>query len=251
MSEDGILEVLQSSDDASTLLHLLLMLRLDSPRIASACIDLYLRNTNPTINSELPDVLRRQSISPSDEQCKRFESILFACEDDDGSKLETLLGLAPLFIKDALSVFRRFRQFGRFVDRSDSNVLLSLGNLALKFHEQLFSEFSPADFGHWACALRLLSDENPAMRLPCCQALSYHFSDKDGLEMCEFDLIRKIYELIQDLNVLQRLLKEFKEVKEDGGESHFKKEPVPFLFPPSFHIECIKNRLKQIVMKNK
>jgi hypothetical protein len=150
-------------------------------------------------------------------------------------------------------VFKRFEKFSAFDDQSDPDLLFALSNLTLHFHSDLFSLFDPAEPSHWKVALRLISDENSTVRFPCARALSLHYGDdlpddeRPRLELCEYDLIVRIYAHIgkKAQPVLAAWLKELKASKVDGGDSHFQKEPIPFLFPPSFHIQCIKSNMKQ------
>jgi hypothetical protein len=244
LDEGQVVALLEGGEDP-TILHLLLQLKEPSVRIASVCIDLFLRNRNEAITDVLSDLLRKWQCAPSPDQRARFESVLFEAQED--ARMEAMLSLAPKFVMHPKQVFQYFERFSLFVDRSDSNVLLFLSGLAWEFQESLFREFVPHEFSHWKVALRLISDENSAVRRPCCRALSAHIcGGEKSLEVCEYDLIVRIYEIIAGVapQLLKGLLVELKRVKEGGGESD-SREPASFLFPPSFHIDCIKEKIKR------
>jgi hypothetical protein len=247
LDEPEVVRLLQSNDDA-TILHLLLQLKKLSPVVSSVCIDLFLRSKNEAITGQLAELLRKNPIKPSEPQRARFEHVLFRMQDD--SRTESMLCLAAVFEINPVEIFRHFERYSLFVDRSDSKILLFLSNLALRFHQELFSSFDEGDFSHWKVALRIVSDENPAVRFPCCQALSIHLNATGidpKLQLCEFDVIVQIYE--SNAKVAARMLKgmltELRRVKENGGESTLaRKEPATFLYPPSFHIDCIKRNVQ-------
>jgi hypothetical protein len=204
------------------------------------CIDLFLRNRNEAISDVLADLLRTCTCEPSPAQRQRFEDVLFGARED--TRVDAMLALAPRFVLRPREVFRRFDRFAAFVDRTDSNVLLSLSALALEFHAQLFAGVAQGEMSHWRVALRMVSDENAAVRCNCCHALTPHLcAERPNLERCEYDLIVRIYEVLAEAapNTLVELLAELKRVKEGGGEAE-NGEIAPFLFPPSFHIGCIK-----------
>ncbi|OHT01491.1 hypothetical protein TRFO_31680 [Tritrichomonas foetus] len=245
ISDDQKAEVLTSTDFA-TIFHLILYIGADkeniSPRIKSLLIDLFLRDDCQAVNDYLAPLLS----SPSEDQKRRFVDILYDTQED--AKFVSMLSLAPYFVNDAKDVFNHFAQYADYVDRSDSNVLSALSQMALQFHSQLFSSFNPENLTHWKIALRILSDENPSVRFPCCKALSLHFDEnrKKGLYLCEYDLIEMIYKMMNRYSsVLDEILYELKEFKEDEGDTHFKKEPTPFLHPPSFHVQLIKSIIKE------
>ena len=250
LDDNEMIAVLQGQDD-SAILHLLLQMKVMSPAVESVCIDVFLRDRNQTICDFLAEMFLRSGVHPSPIQKQRFQEILLeTCEDQ---RLEVMLNLAPMFTPDAKAIFRHFKEYTEFVDRSDSNVMGALSNLALCFKDELFSTFDEDDYTHWKTALRLISDENPSVRGKCARALSSHFSGdhasvQQGLELCEYDLIQFIYAMIGEhsIDVLETMLDDFRTLKNDLDCGEFKQEPAHFLHPPSFHTRCIKKELKKL-----
>ena len=247
LSDEQKSEVLTSNDSA-IIFNLIIFISNEyqnqpqniPPKIQYDLIELYLRDSNQAICDFVTPLLYH----PNDEQKQRFLNMLYKVNED--AKFASMLSLAPQFITDAKDVFNHLIQYSKFIDRSDSNVLGALSQVALQFREQLFSSFDPNSIAHWKVALRILSDDNPSVRLPCCRALSLHLDQNrmNGLYLCEYDLIEQIYTKMNEFpEVLRSILDEFKTFKEDEGETHFKKEPTPFLHPPSFHVQLIESIL--------
>ena len=248
LGDKAIIEILRGHDD-SAILHLLLQMKTMSPEVESVCIDSFLSDRNQAVVDFMADMFLRTSVHPSESQKQRFQQVLLQTDEDQ--RLQTMLNLAPMFTTDAKEIFRHFKQYAEFVDRSDSYVMAALSNIALCFKDELFSTFDETDYTHWKTALRIISDENPGVRAKCCQALSARFSAdhsslQPGLELCEYDLIQFVYSMIgrHSETVLEDLLQDFRDLKEELSNAEFKQEPPHFLHPPSFHKRCIKNELK-------
>ncbi|KAK8899553.1 hypothetical protein M9Y10_001869 [Tritrichomonas musculus] len=270
ISDEEKAEVL-STNDFGTIFHLIIHILSNkeeiSPLIQPLLVNLYLTDKNQEISDYLPSLLS----SPTEEQKEQYLQIIYSSQTGqlEDERFESMLNLAPLFVNNAKEVLSHFSQYARFVDRSDSNVLLSISQMMLHFHEQLFNSFDPENenLTHWKIALRILSDENSSIRFPCCKALSFHIhlpsnqqqqtSNNNNnneikntnlqIDLCEFDLVEQIYRLIgRKKSVLEEILQELKEFKEDEGDTHFKKEPTPFLLPSSFHVQLIKQILREM-----
>jgi hypothetical protein len=81
---------------------------------------------------------------------------------------------------------QRFERFAAFVERTDSNVLLSLRALALECHEERFARVVDGQMSHWKLSLRMVSGENAAVMGNCCRALTPNLSgDCPNLARCE------------------------------------------------------------------
>lgn len=265
-------EHLLVSNDFATIFHLIIHLNAEqkeiTPKINKLLVDLYLNDSNQAISDYLPTLLS----SPTKEQKRKFLEILSGHIED--ARFVSMLNLTPIFVTDAIPVLNNFVQYAQFVDRCDSGALMAISKMTLHYHEQLFTTFRPENLTIWKIALRILSDDNPSVRCPCCRALSFHLRYKSTLinlrrtssanqnenetriqlnhiDLCEFDLIENIYRLmINHRELLECILREFKEFKEEEGETHFKKEPTPFLHPPSFHVRLIKRIMKEIDQRN-
>lgn len=249
LKESEMIDVLRSNN-LTIIIHLLLHIGskpIYSREISNVIIDLFLNNPPIALfDITFKLMMKKQNdFKPNEEQRKKFVKLLGA--DNDDEKLISLVYLIPLFVDDVRPLLGHFNEYTTFVDRSDSNILDALSKLTLEFHDQLFSEFDEKSYLQWKLALRLISDECPAIRFSCCKALSIHFNQRANcIELCEFDLIKRIYNMMRNhTSILKALLTDLLEKREDEGESHFKKEPTPFIHPPSFHIQCIQHELSQ------
>ena len=219
------------------------------PKIARALIDAFLKDPSPAVYDKILKLLihHPKLFNPNDFQKQLFNELLAKSEKDE-AKLMSLLSVASMFIVDIISLLNNFQQYSYFVDRSDSTILENLSHIMEDYHEQLFTTFSSTQVTQWLLALRIISDENPSVRIPCCRALSKHIilDPLHKIVLSEYDLIVAIYgkmtpykDLLQ--KVLSQLQANCEQIEDDKG---IKREPTPFIHPPSFHVDCLRKAIK-------
>ena len=251
MTETELLQVIIRKDRI-TLFHACRFLA-DNPSylkrmIARSLIDIFLRDPAPAVYDRILKLLINfpEKFNPNDYQKEQFNKLIL--KDMNQSRLMPLLRVASMFIVDAKLFLEKFENYWYFVDRSDTDILETLSIIMENHREELFTEFDPKRYTHWLLALRIISDENPSVRLPCCRALSHYiFFDKNQkIELSEYDLILGIYAKMSPYkDLLQRTLQTLhntsEQIEDDNG---VKRDPTPFIHPPSFHAECLRYAYK-------
>lgn len=217
-------------------------------KVARVLVDTFLSDPPTPVFDGIRKLLANHSVSfkPNETQKEKFLESIF--KEKDNSRVFYFLGVASMFVEDAKSFLLNFQEYSYFVDRSDSNILEELSKFILTYHDQLFSTFNQNELCQWLLALRIISDENPQVRYPCVQALSLHLCQTrtTKIDVAEYDLIVEIYQKMAPYkDVLQKVLSSLQAKAESiEDENGIKKDPTPFIHPPSFHVDCLRRALK-------
>ena len=239
LEKNQIIQLLKSNDSA-LIFHYLLTIKkkpIKSKKIKSELLNLLLNDKSGVFFDIICPIVTKD-FCPNEKQKCKYVSLLYETKEEH--KLVNLLNIIPIFLSEPRVIFHRFSKYSSFSDNFDSNILITLSKLTLTFHEQIFSEHEKPNPIFWKIVLRIISDENPQIREPCCKALSYHFCycDKQRIELCEYDLIKLIYHKLANYpHLLNVISKDFMKYEEEQSETHF-------LFPPSFHLKCIQKEIE-------
>ena len=203
--------------------------------VMSVLIDRYLTETDQSVVDSLGQVLLHQPFTPTATQQHLFQNLLLTTTDS--AKLIELLRLSDSFQLDPTLVFSHFSYLSHFQEHPNDDILPQLSAYALAHHSLLFPDFN--QLAPWKLAIRLLSDDRASVREPCCQALLPHLNAPSNL--CEFDVLRTLYQSLPS-PALAALREDFTQDQcANSDDSHFRKEPPSFFFPPSLHISLMAN----------
>ena len=205
--------------------------------VMSVLIDRYLTEIDQSVVDSLGQVLLHQPFTPTATQQHLFQNLLLTTTDS--AKLIELIRLSDSFQVDPAFVFSHFSYLSHFQEHPNDDIFPQLSTYALAHHSLLFPDFN--QLTHWKLAIRLLSDDRASVREPCCQALLPHLNSASNL--CEFDVLRTLYRALPS-PALAALREDFtQDQRANSDDSHFRKEPPSFFFPPSLHISLMANHL--------
>lgn len=207
----------------------------------SVVVDRYLSEKDQSVVDALGQLLLSHEFRVTPSQKEKFHALFLSVTDS--TRLVELIKLADSFELEAKFVFSRFVSVSAFLEHPNDDVLPELSRYAMKHHDSLFQNFN-GNLDAWKLALRLISDDNAGIRECISNGLIPHLTlDKN---VCEFEILTTLYKAFSPA-MLQELLDGI--VANHVGnsdESHFRKEPPSFFFPPSLHIRIITGLLHNV-----